>query len=225
MFCEPYRKKLSEVVACGGDQPAELLAHIEECTACRQVFAAERSLFESIEAQLRISANADVPVSFVRRVRAEVSIMPPSVGWRRPAAALVTASVGLAFVWWLGLQQTGKQRVMRDQAGESTSAQARSEPQLKPPEITRDSTQALKRPRIVLTSARPGKASFPEVIIAADERVGLAKYEKVLRSRLEEKQFVADGQASDVLEIKPLEIAEMDLKQVPIQPLVASEAN
>ena len=80
----------------------------------------------------------------------------------------------------------------------------------------------VQKPRTILFAARE---SLSEVIIAPDERAGLEKYEKVLRLRLAEKQFVAGGKTPEALEIEPLEIAEMDLKQVAIQPLVATDAN
>jgi anti-sigma factor RsiW len=70
MPCEKYRETLSEIAA-GGERgmSREVQAHLEACRECGAAFQAERGLFTEIDSGVQKTSNADVPVSFLPRVR------------------------------------------------------------------------------------------------------------------------------------------------------------
>lgn len=70
MPCEKYREALSEVAA-GGERelPRDVRAHLESCRECNAAFHTEQQLFAAIDLGVQRIANADVPVSFLPRVR------------------------------------------------------------------------------------------------------------------------------------------------------------
>lgn len=74
MPCEEYREAVTDAVAAAaGSAPLltdELRAHLEACSACRAFLAEERQLFAAIDSSLRVTANAELPASFLPRVRA-----------------------------------------------------------------------------------------------------------------------------------------------------------
>ena len=225
MLCESYQRELKDALAHRGALPLALGEHIERCEGCREALAAERQLFEAMDAALQNAVNAEVPASLVPQVRAQAVLQPVKLNWRWSLAALATAGIAVAVVGWSGWRPPSEKQVVLErpaeagkQAGEAAQRESTAQAKNLPINL-------LPKPRAMLFAARGAPESLPEVIIAPDERAGLQKYEKVLRLRLPEKQFVADDKAQEALEIKPLEIAEMDLKQVAIQPLVATDAN
>lgn len=72
MPCETYREALTDAAAVGSAPVLtdELRAHFDACSACRAFLAEERQLFASIDSSLRVAANAELPASFLPRVRA-----------------------------------------------------------------------------------------------------------------------------------------------------------
>ena len=72
MPCETYRDALTDAVAAaaGAAPSPQLQSHLESCSACRAFLAEERRLFAAIDSSVRVAANAELPVSFLPRVRA-----------------------------------------------------------------------------------------------------------------------------------------------------------
>lgn len=97
---EHHKDALIEAAASGAEPQGELRAHLGACDSCRTAFEQEQSLFASIDAGLRTTANSEVPASLLPRVRAQLN--GPSVSrrswvpaWAVPAAA---AALVLAIV-------------------------------------------------------------------------------------------------------------------------------
>ena len=98
MPCEHYKDALIEVAASGATLQGELRAHLDECASCRATLDEERSLFSAIDSGLHAGAHADVPSSFLPRVRAQLDeAIVPRFRWFQPLS-FAFASVALAFV-------------------------------------------------------------------------------------------------------------------------------
>lgn len=105
MPCEEYREALTDAVAAAaGSAPVltdELRVHVEGCSACRAFFADERRLFAAIDSGVRAPANAEVPASFLPRVRAGLN--EPQARqhvWFPLGAALASAALVLIVVFF-----------------------------------------------------------------------------------------------------------------------------
>ena len=69
MNCKRHGDNLIEVAATDAEPRSELRAHLQACPSCRKAFEQERILFASIDAGLRSSANAEIPLSFLSGIR------------------------------------------------------------------------------------------------------------------------------------------------------------
>ena len=72
MLCEHYKEALIEAAASGAELHEDLHAHLDGCAACRAAFEQEQTFFASIDAGLRVTANADVPALLLPRARARL---------------------------------------------------------------------------------------------------------------------------------------------------------
>lgn len=105
MPCETHREALTgALAAAAGSAPVltgELRAHVEACPACRAFLADEQRLFAAIDSGLRVAANAELPASFLPRIR--VALNEPQVrrhSWLPLGAALASAALVLIVVFF-----------------------------------------------------------------------------------------------------------------------------
>jgi len=82
---------------------------------------------------------------------------------------------------------------------------------------------ASRRERIVVD--RVARRSEPEVLVSSEEAAGLRRYADLLRAKSLETSNRAAAISDAPFEIKPLEIAELNLRQLTIQPLEGSESD
>lgn len=61
MNCKQCQQKILESLADGGDAAAEISIHQESCAFCREFFAIQQNLFQSVDVALRSIANQPVP--------------------------------------------------------------------------------------------------------------------------------------------------------------------
>jgi len=73
MLCEHYKEALIEAAASDAPPPGDLRAHLDGCDNCRVAFEQEQTLFAAMDGGLRLTANAEVPVSLLPRVHAQLS--------------------------------------------------------------------------------------------------------------------------------------------------------
>jgi len=106
MPCQHYKDALIEAAASGAAAQGDLHVHLDTCASCRAAFEQEQSLFASIDAGLRVTANADVAASFLPSVRARLEEeSAPRRVWRlnwfvlASAAAMVIAFFAARAVW------------------------------------------------------------------------------------------------------------------------------
>jgi hypothetical protein len=73
MLCKHYKDALIEAAASGVSALGDLRTHLDGCAPCRAAFEQEQAFFASIDAGLRVTANAEVPASLLPGVRAQLS--------------------------------------------------------------------------------------------------------------------------------------------------------
>ncbi|MGH9675763.1 MAG: hypothetical protein ACRD36_01565, partial [Candidatus Acidiferrum sp.] len=100
MPCEHYKDALTETAVIGAEPQGEFRAHLAVCAPCRAAFAAEQSLFYSIDIGLHANANADVPATLLPRVRARLSEeSSPDRSWGSVRLVLaVAATMAIVFL-------------------------------------------------------------------------------------------------------------------------------
>jgi hypothetical protein len=103
--CEDYRSGLIDAVAADCIPSDELRSHLDACASCRAAFAQERQLFAAIDTGVRLTANAEAPVSLLPRVRVHLNERPAArFSWVSAGAAMAAvAAVVLAVVFVRGM--------------------------------------------------------------------------------------------------------------------------
>jgi predicted anti-sigma-YlaC factor YlaD len=220
MFCESWREKLSEAALSGERLPGKAEAHLAACGACREAFAEERQLSESIDGGLRSMVKAEVPASLVPGVRAEIARMPETTAWQLPKLAFAAGAVFVFAGIALSLAQVFRTTVQPDQTPvtvvEAKPPMASKTVEEQPRVLVQSEQRAVIRrqsptQRILLHSG-------PEVLLSQEEQIGFQRYVELLRTRALGNPAVAIAQAG-ALEIPPMRIAEMEWKELSIEPL------
>jgi hypothetical protein len=226
MFCESYRKALSEAAATGGPLPRALETHLAECGGCASDFAAEQRLFASIDYAMSAAVNVEVPASLLPRVREQVASV--RVAWRGFVPVFAT---GLALVCAFAVSVAHRRHPVPDasSSGSVTVAPAVSSAA----EHAASLSPAVAGPPALQPAPRKGTAvvpqaslhSEPEVLVSSDEQLGFERYAARLRARAPEFSARAVVISDAAFNIQPLEIAEIDLRQLTIEPLDGGEPN
>lgn len=221
MFCEPYRKPLSEAALHGERLPADAEAHLAGCPTCRRSFSAEQALLVSVDGALRSLANGKVPASLVPKLRSQIAGLPEHRAWRSPLLTYAAAlAIGAMAVWFAG--RSKEPLVQEKDVVPEVSSSAHSEPN-----ATRQQAEA-QRERVVTherNSARQRSAltAQPEVLVSADEQLGLQRYAAFLKTAVANRRAVV--KTDGTTEIPPLEIARIDVGRLSIEPLEGGDAN
>ena len=225
MFCEPFRQSLMDAAANGTALARSLELHLQECPACRVAYAEEQELSRSIDSALWTAANAPVPASLVPRIQAALVREPSKWGWRMSVftfagAVVIVAVVGLVIFY----RHDGRPNPMVEHGVEPPNTVA-STPGKQAP-------QAEGKPAAVAVGQHSPVAVYPvmrrsepEVVVSLDEQAGLRRYEAVLRTRGRWEQAAAVETAQLSRDIQPLEIAEIEARDLAIQPLEVTDSN
>jgi len=227
MFCESYRKALSEVVLLGSRVHGETAAHLGMCASCRETLAEERALLQRIDGGLTSLVVSDAPVSLIPAVRARIADGAKSRrAWSVLAYVTAAVAIGAAAISF-SLRSKAPQVKLETAIAEPSSAvtsQATSSQVEKVLSYERSSQS-----RLIVTHRRASPDSWaarktrPDVLVSADDQLGLQRYAASLRT-VARRNAATLGEASGP-EIKPLEIAELDLKRLSIEPLESGDSN
>ena len=225
MFCESYRKVLSEAAATGGPLLGEVRLHLAGCNECAAAFAEEQNLFATIDSAMRSEANVDVPASLLPRLRAQTAVSPHSATWR--ALVAVFATILLA----VGVATFSGSFPWRARTDMSITAEPGGTPTV-PAGASRETPAASVPSTLAMPlSPRPERAAGHraalrpelEVLISPEEQAALTQYAARLRTRALENSARASIHSDPNLNIESLEIAEIDLRQLTIEPLDSGE--
>jgi len=231
MFCESYRKVLMEAAGSGEALSRELEEHLAGCEHCHEAFADEQALFRSIDGALQAAANTEIPGSLLPRVRMQVASDSTNANRRVPVLAFVTG--GLVFgaivlsspsLRHAAVSRSGKAPVARS-IQSAVNREATGLP------IHTSSVQVAPSPERIVSRRerfvvdRVTRRSAPEVLVSSEEAAGLRRYADFLRAKSNETSNPTAAINDVPFEIKPLEIAELGLRQLTIQPLEGSESD
>jgi hypothetical protein len=219
MPCEHYKDALIEAAASGSQPQGDLRAHLDACAPCRAAFEQEQSLFASIDAGLRATANAEMPASLLPRVCAKLNSPSRSRRSWVPAWAVlaVTAALVLAVVSLRGRRH--------DASGQNPQSSTLAHAVL-PAEIPAAPTGA--RPRTD-SGLRMNKHSLPSrfqppssieqlpVLLPAGQKMVIdAWLDGLQRGKVKENGLLA--QKSD-LPLQDLQISPLDVPPIEMKPL------
>ena len=221
MFCESYRQSLTDAACAGEALPRELAAHLDACNDCASTFASERALFASIDRSLHAVANPAVPPSLMPRVRAQIESTPTKTFWRLPAIAFATGGLALFAIGWAAFSAwratIDSPRVKAVVVTPTKEFVVATEPpDMLAPDFPSYAMAARGEHTVV---RRVQLRSEPEVLVSSEEMAEFERYVALLRARPLEKAVRASAKVNSDPEIKPLDIAELELDQLAIEPL------
>jgi hypothetical protein len=220
MPCKPYKDALIEASATRAEPQGELRAHLAACSDCRAVFEQERSLFASIDAGLRVAANAEVPASLLPRVRARLDVeATPQRGWNQ-LLVFAAASVALAFAIFLFArpQHSGPLNQVKQAPQIPVSVEPTTsghDQNAVPGTQIVSSDPNHPQPRGHSTLLHPVASSQPEVLVPADEREAFARFVASLGERKEVAVALltpARQTKDEPTGLEPLQINGLDIK-------------
>jgi len=226
MFCESHRRALSEAVLAGGRLPVEAEAHMALCTGCREAFADERALLRRIEAGISSRVVLETPASLIPGVRERIAGLGDSrSGWRLVLGYLTAALVLGVIAISLGMR--GKVPHAPLETPSASTVSAFGSPAATPPDDDAPRAKARQTPAMARPPAAAGRPARrnrpPEVLISGDDRLGLEQY--VASFRVAASGNKATLKEEGGAEIKPIEIAELDVKRLSIEPLAVGDSN
>jgi len=231
MFCESYRKVLMEAAGSGETLPRELAEHLAGCEYCHAAFANKQALFRSIDGALQAATNTEIPASLLPRVRTQVALDSTKVNRRLPVLAFVTGGlvIGAIALSSSSLRHSAVSHSTAKEPAAPSIQSAVSQPtglSVETSSIQVSPTPGrlvARRERFILD--RAAQRSEPEVLVSSEEEAGLRRYADLLRAKSFETSNRAAATDDAPFEIKPLEIAELGLRQLTIQPLEGSESD
>lgn len=219
MFCESYRETLNAAVVSGERLPAAAEAHLGGCVSCRAIFAEYQQLLGRIDGELRNFVNTEVPLSLLPRVREQIAGPGDRRAWFPALLGYGTTLAAFVAILFLYTASTKPPSPTGSSSTFKPSLEASGKTSVSP---AKPSRRTKSRP----ADRPPGAHEAPktiqaEVLISEDEQVGLRRYEKMLRERLSAAPTAAVDNTT--LSMRPLEIAELDVKELSIAPLVKAD--
>lgn len=227
MPCAHYKDALIEVAASGATLQGELRAHLDECASCRATLDEGRSLFSAIDSGLHAGANADVPSSFLPRVRAQLDeAIVPRFRWFQPLP-FAFASVALAFVVLLMARphHPAPEEIIKQSpivVPKTTVPATRENPE--GTDGTQSAAIPVRHSHVVRNSTdRHSSASGnPEVLVPPDEREELARFVAALNQH---RDFAAAFLAQrPEKKDAPVAVDPLQISDIEIKPLEGTEA-
>ena len=222
MFCESYREALNEAAMSDERLPADVQAHLASCLSCRESLWQQKALFARIEAEVQTRANAPMPASLLPGVRREIAASPATRTWRVPvlayaASGLAVGALAVSWAVWTRLPRAKPELSPGAASSQAFREPIASENQRESPQVLVAPSKKNRRPQQVVPNAEP------EVLVSAEERIGLQRYAASLRSMPADR--AANVKPEPRPEIEHLEIASIDLKGLSIDPLQSGDSD
>jgi hypothetical protein len=231
MPCEKYREALIDAAAAGEAPSRELAAHLNACPACREAFAEERQFFAAMDSGLRVNVNAEVPLSLLPRVRAQLNERTVQRHAWIPAAVATatTAAILVAVVLVREHYRTRPNGISRESlvaqtvgpdrtanGGPSAGSVKEMTPSVSTKSIRTGQKNSRVRPRDPLVLIAPGQGRAIAALVASVRQGAIDSPEQETEKNLQS------------LSIEPLEIAPIEVKplaELTAEPLPESEQN
>ena len=226
MFCAAYKQPLSDA-ALTGELTAWLQEHLAACAPCRAAFVEEQSLYGAIDLALNTAANVEVPATLVPRARVALNNEPvrktSSRTWLFAAVPFAAACViGIVYLSSRGPHNPvpATENVSNRGLSSAVSSSIVNSPSPRGVITVRhdDTTPLAQR--------RATNAKFVEVIVEPQEAAALIRYEAQLKERSLSKSSTLYAKAIELPSgIQPLEIAEIEARDLKIPALAKVEAD
>ena len=221
MNCKMAREKITDSFAAGAAVlPSEVAAHQQSCAACRNFYAAQRRLFQSLEAGLQALINEPVPTSLLPRVRARLDdAHAPRIPWKlrwismAPAAAILIA-LGVSVVWHQPQRRTADPGSMPVVSrGDEHPVPVTPMPR----HVASVPAGQSRRTTVVPVSREEAFEPSLEVIVLPEEHAAFTRFVASLPE--EEDVAMALARPAPEKEEPPLEIALLQIEGVEVKPL------
>ena len=219
MDCRTYQNALRDLAAetISPAREAGVRAHLETCADCRDTLAAEKMLFQTVDAALKEEINTAVPAGFATRIRAAArreADRAPAFSWRMPALAALGVA-GIAFVLFIGLRGTQDLPRFVPYAAKgpvAASPAGSSEVRGVDPRGPRHEYR-VRSPRRGSPLAAAHAGTGAEVLVPAGEEEALRRWIEQRDSGIfADKAEVKTAAADQRIEIAPLEVAQLKMK-------------
>jgi hypothetical protein len=217
MLCDKYKEALIEEAA-GAALPVSMREHVDACARCRAKLAVAQVLFAAADAELAKTANAEVPPSFLPKVKANLATVGVPVLRPIPSWTFVYATGALVLaVGLLGLprgphkQTHTESGTVPSQASIGTDGIAlNSVAERKTPDSARFSKVRAQQ-NVSVT------AHEPEVLVQPEEEELLKRFYASARDPARDaRTIIADEHE---LPPKPLAIERIDVRDLEIENL------
>jgi hypothetical protein len=228
MPCENYREALIEAAAADSAPSTELRSHLDACASCRAAFTEEQQLFAAIDTGVRLTANAEVPPSFLQRLSARLEAAPSSQ--RRWTSLLVYAAASAAIVVTVFIAARPRHAINDAEAKQVLRAPIPETPVRPAGEHvagSRNTVTAIRSYRVPQPrdSHSPGSVTSTglEVIVPPDEREAFVRFVSTRKERGDVAIAVvapAAGHEDAPLSVEPLLIAKLEV--TPLEQLESS---
>jgi len=232
MLCDKYKDALSEAAVSSAPLPSGVSQHVSSCVHCRELFAAQQSVFALVDTGLRSRANAIVPGNFEHRVRA--ALQSEAVQHRKRNSAVLAwcslaAAMLMAILLSLNLKHGGKE------AGATYVAESKllTSPQSPVHSFNAESLRPSKAGkaysrRSALRDSQQPMASVrrqdePEVLVPHGQEELLAKYMQGIATRRARVTFSAGLQQEP--SAKPVEVPSIEISELVVTPLSDLSSN
>jgi hypothetical protein len=233
MVCDKYKEALIDSAASGAALASDVSEHVQVCTTCKEMFAAQQALFMLVEAGLRSQANVRVPANFDHRLRAALQTHVPVTRRRRwwvltagslAAAAAILIAFLLAQPAKHGANGTGATAVIGSKPLPGTQA-----PVLERDEEDNRSGQIIRAGsprRIVSRAGVLNSAAFKapdeqnaaaEVLVPHGQQELLTKYMEQIGARKGRVSITAELEHEP--EMKPMEVPAVEISKLVVSPL------
>jgi hypothetical protein len=217
MPCQHYKDALIEAASGGAETQGELHEHLAVCADCLSTFEQEKSLFASIDASLRVTANAEVPASLLLCVRARLDEESAHRHfWGRNWLVLASAAVMVvAFFAARALWHTSIMEKPIETAGNAKPLQNQG-PGVVP--AAEGNSASRRQPVIVKAPSAPERmiraSTSPEVLVPRDQEVLLTEYAEQWRLH---KRGPLLAQDLDATVLAPLQVAQIQIDELDVK--------
>jgi hypothetical protein len=217
MPCEQYQDALIDLAAKGAEPAGDVRAHLAACPSCRSHMEKEQFLFGAINSGVHTAANAEIPDSFLARVR--VRLAQESEPRRRaiPAWTLASAAlVILAAIWTLHPQLRvgpAQQAAKPDAVAAKSDAEPLIASSIETPAHAPVSQAHLRRRSTRVESIQETPVLPPEVLVPPDERQAFARFLAGTHGRQDIAQaFLHRARDQESFPLAPLQIARLEIE-------------
>ena len=233
MLCDKYKKALIEAAASGGALDSSVGEHVSLCARCKEILAAQQSMFALVDAGLRTRANVAVPGNFGHRVRAAIQMENPQER-RRNSAVLAFGSLAAAALLTTILLAQSLRHGGKDTAGGVVAESKLQGSPLPPVRIHNATNLGPNPPRALYSSGTawrtsrlretsPRRKVEPEVLVPRGQEELLVKYMQGIAARKARVTLSAGLQQES--EMKPVEVPSIEISELVVTPLPDLSSN